>query len=309
MAGSSIPTSWRLSPTWCAAGVLIVIVLATIASLPWTLSIVDEGTSIARFEATDPQRALLPPATGSVLGTDRLGRDLLARLLLGGGISLMVGLAAAGTALVLGTSWGLVAAMAGGKVDSVMMRMVDILYGLPAMLLVVLLAVAVDGARQRAGWSPGSGGRLWLDLMTLWVAIGTVSWLTLARVVRGQVLSLRQQPFLESARVVGVSVPRQVRRYYLPWLAGPIIACTALIVPMAMLSEAFLSFLGIGVREPLPSWGNLAASGLSELNPVKSHWWLLLWPCLMIGITLMSLMVLGESIRTKLDPRQRSVVT
>ena len=299
----------RMSPALWAALVLGLIVLASVASLPWTLSPKMAGEPVARFEATDPALALQPPSPKGWLGTDRLGRDVMARLLLGGGISLMVGLAAASTALVLGTAWGLAAAMSPGRVDNVMMRIVDILYGLPAILLVVLLAVAVDGVRQRAGWTLGGSGRLWLDLMTLWIAIGAVSWLTLARVVRGQVLSLRQQPFIESARVAGVPWTRQIRRYYLPWLAGPIIACTALVVPMAMLSEAFLSFLGIGVREPLPSWGNLASSGLSELNPVKSHWWLLLWPCVLIAVTLTALMVLGESLRARLDPRQRVVAT
>jgi len=297
----------RITPAWWAAMVLGLIVLATVASLPWTLSPLVAGDPVARFEATDPSHALQPPLTQGWLGTDRLGRDVLARLLLGGGISLMVGLAAATTALLLGTTWGVIAALSPARIDNLMMRIVDILYGLPAILLVVLLAVAVDGIRQRAGWALGGSARLWLDLMTLWLAIGAVSWLTLARVVRGQVLSLRQQPFIESARVVGVPWIQQIRRYYLPWLAGPIIACTALVVPMAMLSEAFLSFLGIGVREPLPSWGNLAASGLPELNPVKSHWWLLLWPCVLIAVTLTALMVLGEALRAHLDPRQRAV--
>ena len=136
-----------------------------------------------------------------------------------------------------------------------------------------------------------------------------MSWLTLSRVVRGQVLSIRSRPFVESARVVGVPTSRLILRYYLPWLAGPIIACTALIVPMAMLSEAFLSFLGIGVQEPLPSWGNMAASALSELNPVRSRWWLLVWPCVLIAGTLVALTIVGESVRQALDPRSREPVT
>ena len=229
----------------------------------------------------------------------------MARLLLGGGISLVVGLAAATTALLLGTTWGLTAAIAGGRVDSILMRIVDVLYGLPSILLVVLLAVAMDGFRDRVSIGEGGVPGMLLDLATLWIAIGAVSWLTLARVVRGQVLSLRTRPFIESARVVGVPIRLLVRRYYLPWIAGPVVACTALIVPMAMLSEAFLSFLGIGVQEPLPSWGNMAAAALSELNPVQSRWWLLLWPCLLIAATLIALTVLGESLRLAVDPRQR----
>jgi oligopeptide transport system permease protein len=291
-----------------AGGFLGLVLLLAIVSLPWTLGTAGGGERW--FEAVDPARALQPPSLDGPdvwLGTDRLGRSVAARLLLGGGISLVVGLAAAGTALLLGTAWGLTAAMFGGRVDAVMMRIVDVLYGLPSVLLVVLLAFAMDGFRERLSLAGGGGSRLLLDLMTLWIAIGAVSWLTLSRVVRGQVLSLRAQPCIESARLVGVPTGRLVRKYYLPWLVGPVVACTSLIVPMAMLSEAFLSFLGIGVQEPLPSWGNMAAGALSELNPVRSRWWLLLWPCALIAATLVALTVLGESIRIAVDPRQREV--
>ena len=296
----------RRRSIWIAGVFLALVGIGSLASLPWTLGR-DDGRVARRFEATTPAQRLQPPGVAGTapagwLGTDRLGRSMAARMLLGGGVSLVVGLAAAGTALILGTAWWLTAALSGGRVDGLMMRVVDVLYGLPSILLVVLLAFAVDGLRAGAPAASG-GGRLLLDLMTLWLAIGAVSWLTLARVVRGQVLSLRGRPMTDSAVVVGVPMHRLVMRYYLPWLAGPIVACTALIVPMAMLSEAFLSFLGIGVQEPLPSWGNLAAGGLAELNPVKSSWWLLLWPCLMIAATLVALTVLGESLRMRLDPR------
>ena len=296
----------RRASNWLAGGFLILVAMLSIATLPWTLG--SSGGGPSRFEATAPASALAPPSLrepATWMGTDRLGRSVTARILLGGGISLVVGLAAAGTALVLGTGWGLAAALGGNKVDAVMMRIVDVLYGLPSILLVVLFAVAMEGLQDRFGSGMAGGTRLLLNLATLWIAIGAVSWLTLARVVRGQVLSVRARPFIESARVVGVPTRRLVGRYYLPWIAGPVVACTALIVPMAMLSEAFLSFLGIGVQEPLPSWGNMAASALSELNPVRSRWWLLLWPCVLIAGTLIALTVLGESLRTSLDPRQR----
>jgi ABC-type dipeptide/oligopeptide/nickel transport system permease subunit len=182
------------------------------------------------------------------------------------------------------------------------MRIVDVLYGLPSVLLVVVLAVAFDGVRERLGIQSGSA-RLALDLVALFIAIGAVGWLTLARVVRGQVLSLKVRPFLDAAHVAGVGRWRLLRRYYLPWLAGPVLAYTALIVPTAMLAEAFLSFLGIGVREPLPSWGALAANGLSELNPVRFRWWLLVPPCILIAGTLVALTVMGESLRARTDPR------
>ena len=307
MAGLVSATTLRRRSLWWAAGFLLCVSLASIASLPWTLGATQQGTA-ARFEHARPSESLRPPAMGDPavwLGTDRLGRSLTARLLLGGGISLVVGLAAATTALLVGTSWGLTAALCGGRVDNIMMRIVDVLYGLPSVLLVILLAFAMDGLRARMWPGVTGGGRLVFDLMTLWLAIGAVSWLTLARVVRGQVMSLRTRPFLESARLVGVAIPRQIRRYYLPWLMGPVLACAVLVVPMAMLSEAFLSFLGIGVQEPLPSWGNMAASALAELNPVRSRWWMLLFPCLLIAVTLISLTVLGEQIRMAVDPRSR----
>lgn len=311
MARASRNPAHRRRNVVLAAGFLVLIVVSSVVTLPWTLGRQDDGRAASprRFEATNPAAALAEPSLveGRPMGTDRLGRDVLARTMLGGGVSLVVGLAAAATALVVGTSWGLVAALAGGRVDALMMRVVDVLYGLPTVLLVVLLAVAGDGVRERLHWTMDGAGRALFDLALLWIAIGAVSWLTLARVVRGQVLSLRTRPFMESARVAGLSLPRLVRRYYLPWLVGPVVACTALIVPMAMLSEAFLSFLGIGVREPLPSWGNLASSALSELNPVRTRWWLLFWPCVLIAATLISLNVLGEWMRVRLDPRQREV--
>ncbi len=302
------PQRSRRVSTWVAGGFLVLVMAASVCSLPWTLGAATHRGA-ARFEATSPAVALAPPSLQSAeawLGTDRLGRSVMARMLLGGGISLCVGLAAAVTALIVGTGWGLAAALGGGRVDAVMMRTVDVLYGLPSILLVVLFAVAIEGVQDRLGPGIEGGTRLILDLATLWIAIGAVSWLTLSRVVRGQVLSLRKRGFMESARVVGVPIGRQIRRYYLPWLAGPVLACTALIVPMAMLSEAFLSFLGIGVQEPLPSWGNMASAALAELNPVRSRWWLLLWPCLLIAGTLVALTVLGESLRRQLDPRQRA---
>jgi ABC-type dipeptide/oligopeptide/nickel transport system permease subunit len=185
------------------------------------------------------------------------------------------------------------------------MRIVDILYGLPTILLVVLLAVASDGLIDRSGRDLSPGVRGMISLGTLLLAISGVSWLTMARVIRGQVLSLRQQPFMEACRATGVPLHRQFLFHLLPNLTGPIIVYATLTVPAAILSESFLSFLGIGVREPLPSWGNLASAGLSELNTVRVRWWLLFWPCLFIGITLLALNFVGESLRQVIDPRRR----
>jgi len=330
-----------------------VLSLVCFASLPWSLGPAGPGEP-ARYKAEDLAAARRAPSwlgtgaapgggtvSGSVLGTDALGRDLLTRSLLGGAVSLSVGFAAALIAIVIGTSWGMIAGFAGGRVDAVMMRIVDVLYGLPYILLVVLLAVAADSiaesrlraADQRAEAQralyvaqaasdgdpealvarqseavrmyppPSESSRPMVNLITLLVAIGGVSWLTMARVVRGQTMSLRAQPFVHAAEALGASTPRILRVHILPNLAAPIIVYATLTIPQAILQESFLSFLGIGVRPPIPSWGSLAADGLSELNPVRSRWWLLVFPCALLASTLLSLNFLGEALRDALDPR------
>lgn len=326
----------------------------------------------------------------NLMGTDQLGRSLFWRCLMGGVISLGIGLTAAGISVIIGTLWGLVSGYMGGKVDSTMMRIVDILYGLPYILLVLLLVVAIDGmlsrvetnfaeyqkptnaktnagkepsedlkqerieyAKLAAKWetakavseseretlqtlehgSPAYQKQLELveelqaeaedlnptpfmlklirnypnavNLVPLLVAIGSISWLTLARVVRGQVLSLKAQPFVEAARAIGSPTHRILFRHILPNLVGPIIVYTALMVPQAILQESFLSFLGIGVKPPMPSWGNLAAEGLKQLNPVLSRSWLLVFPCVLLGMTLLALNFLGDGLRDYYDPKAK----
>ena len=307
------------------ASVLAFVLIACVATLPWSMGSVKSGaTSLARYEASNLSLNLLPPVweslreadaariesaraagqyvPGRVLGTDRLGRDVFARLLAGGSVSLLVGLSAAAIAVLVGTLYGSVAGAAGGRVDAALMRLVDILFGLPSILLVVLLAVAVDGVIERRGADLSATARQAINIATLLVAIGGVSWLTMARVIRGQVMSLRAKPFMEACRAIGVSAPRQFTAHLLPNLVGPIAVYAALAVPAAILSESFLSFLGIGVREPLPSWGNMAADGLGELNTVDSRWWLLVAPCLAIALTLVSLNFLGDELRERFDP-------
>lgn len=300
-----------------------------------------------------------------LLGTDNLGRDVLVRSLTGGGVSIGIGLAAALISVTIGTLYGAFAGYVGGRVDGTMMRIVDILYGLPYILLVVLLAVAGDAVvdeldtkanarrhhieqqamvevqsrvergeakiankeavRQlldaetdlRAKYEAQADqikrlqpakikpwARMLFDVVVLLVAIGGVSWLTMARVVRGQVLSLKAQPFMEAARAAGVPVWRQFGRHLLPNLMGPIIVYATLTVPQAILQESFLSFLGIGVQPPLPSWGNLAAAGLGELNTATSRWWLLAFPCALLGVTLLALNFVGEGLREAFDPKR-----
>lgn len=300
------------------------VLIGCFLTLPYTLGIVDvSGNAEHRYEAGNLQLNLLPPeyelsssehdridesqAAGQfvpnlVLGSDKMGRSLLSRLLLGGTVSLGIGLAAAFISVLIGTIYGATAGYLGGRADTVLMRLVDILYGLPYILLVVLISVAADGVISRAGLDPSSASRQVINVLTLLVAIGGIGWLTTARVVRGQVLSLREQPFMEACRALGVPPRRQFAQHLLPNLVGPIIVYGTLAVPAAILSESFLSFLGIGVQEPLPSWGNLASQGLNELNTVKSRWWLLVWPCVLIAITLVSLNLLGDRLKARFDP-------
>ena len=301
-------------------------------------------------DAPDPSPDSIASARPTfLLGTDQLGRDLLVRILAGGGISLGIGISAALISVVIGTTYGMIAGWSGGRVDAVMMRIVDVLYGLPYILLVVLLAVAADSIADRAiaknvgaiaaqreafiergisglpleqrddaeaigaieaeasrrySVTAAESQRSVVNIVTLLVAIGAVSWLTMARVIRGQVLSLKNQPFVEAARAVGAPTSRIFLKHLLPNLLGPIIVYATLTVPQAILQESFLSFLGIGVMPPMPSWGNLAAAGLNELNTVHSRWWLLVFPCAMLGITLLALNFVGEGLREAFDPRR-----
>jgi ABC-type dipeptide/oligopeptide/nickel transport system permease subunit len=325
---------FRGASTFLGASIVILMTSLCVGSLPFTLG--KSGSSEARrYEATNVDAALLPPfwaphtedeqnqlreiaetsghGFASWLGTDRLGRSVLVRCLAGGGISLAIGFCAAALTVIIGTLYGATAGFRGGRTDAFMMRIVDVLYGLPYILLVVLLAVAVNGLIDGIQNKPVAWWKAMLlgintdvlRLLTLLVAIGGVSWLTLARVIRGQVLSLKQQPFMEACRAIGVPVRRQFTRHLLPNLLGPIIVYATLAVPTAILSESFLSFLGIGVQEPVPSWGNLAASGLSELNTVRPRWWLLLWPCVLIAVTLLALNFMGEGLKERFDPKRR----
>ncbi|MBQ73059.1 MAG: hypothetical protein CMJ67_09170 [Planctomycetaceae bacterium] len=316
--------------------VLGLIFLACFASLPWTLGLVtvaggSGGSSTTlerRYEAGDLDLNDLPPWPAAMspevqdrmdairssgghvpdrlLGTDPFGRSVLARVLLGGAVSLGIGLASAVLAVVIGTFVGGISGFVGGRLDSVAMRIVDILYGLPYILLVVLISVAADGVISRFGLDPSSAARQVVNVATLLFAIGGVGWLTTARVVRGQVLSLREQPFMEACRAQGMGPYRQFTRHLLPNLVGPIVVYGTLAIPAAILSESFLSFLGIGVQAPLPSWGNLASDGLGELNAPRSRWWLLFWPCLAIAVTLVSLNLVGDRLKARFDPADGS---
>jgi ABC-type dipeptide/oligopeptide/nickel transport system permease subunit len=238
----------------------------------------------------------------SWLGHDDLGRSLLFRLLPGLLLSLLIGLSAALMALGIGVAWGAIAGLAGGRVDLTMMRIVDVLYGLPYILMVILLKIALTRplAAMLGGYT-----RL-ADLVVLLLAIGGVSWLTMARVIRGQVLSLKTQPFVDAARVAGAGPLRIVRRHLLPNLVGPMIVYATLAVPQAILQESFLSFLGIGVQAPVPSLGRLAADGVYAVNTFVGYWWLIVFPCGVLVLLLLALNVIGDHLRDRFEPIAQS---
>lgn len=224
-----------------------------------------------------------PPSAQHWLGTDKLGRDLLARILYGGRISLLVGLAATGVSLTIGVLYGTVSGYVGGKTDAFMMRLVDILYSLPFPIFVILLMVLV--------------GR---NLYLLFIAIGAVAWLTMARIVRGQVMSLRRQEFIEACVSLGLPLHRILWRHMIPNVLGPVIVYTTLTIPAVMLLEAFLSFLGLGVQPPQSSWGLLIKEGAEIMEEAP---WLLVFPGTLFALTLFSLNFLGDGLRDALDPR------
>ena len=223
------------------------------------------------------------PSYQHLLGTDIFGRDMLTRIMYGGRTSLLVGFIATSVALVIGVSWGALAGYVGGKLDAFMMRLVDILYALPFMIFIILLLVVF--------------GR---NLLLLFFAIGAVEWLTMARIVRGQVMTLKKQEFVEAAHSLGLPRHTIIIRHIVPNAIGPIIVYATLTVPNVMLLEAFLSFLGLGIQPPQSSWGLLINYGVETM---EEYPWLLVFPGLALTITLFALNFLGDGLRDALDPK------
>ncbi len=262
------------------AVVLIAVVLVTLLA-PWLTPYTFDEQNLAG--------QLQPPSWRHPFGTDLAGRDVLTRTLYGGRLSLAVGLVATLVSLVIGVTWGAVAGYRGGRTDSLMMRFVDLLYSLPFMFFVILL-VAYFGR----------------NLVLLFLALGAVQWLTMSRIVRGQMMQLRGEEFVQAIRALGAGPSRILFRHMVPNLLGPIIVYATLTVPAVMLEEAFLSFLGLGVQPPNASWGLLAAEGASAITALNTAWWLILFPGLALGVTLFSLNFLGDGLRDALDPRLRN---
>jgi oligopeptide transport system permease protein len=266
------------------------------------------------YTKTDLSIGATPPSAAHWMGTDYHGRDLLVRVFMGGRVSFAVGILATLVSFTIGVSWGGVAGYAGGRLDALMMRFVDVLYTFPFLIFVILVQVYFankDGALHQGfeaiitPFADDPKDSTWFSVFQIafqFVALGAVSWLTMARIVRGQVLTLRQQPFVEAARSIGVPHRWILARHILPNALGPIIVYATLTVPEVMLVEAFLSFLGLGTQEPLASWGSLAANG-AEIMVIYP--WVLVFPAAMLAITLFCLNFLGDGLRDALDPRIR----
>lgn len=235
----------------------------------------------------------------SICGRDKLGRDILSRIFWGARVSLIVGVVATLVSLVIGVTWGAVAGYVGGSVDNLMMRIVDVLYSVPFVFLVIFLISILSEDRVKDALA-GYG----IDRITIfYFVVGAIYWLTMARVVRGQVVSLRNEPFIEAARSLGVSQAAIVFRHLVPNLLSIVVVYLTLTIPRVILFEAFLSFLGLGVEPPDVSWGLLANEGIQVITKLKIYWWLIVYPSIAIGLTLFALNFLGDAIRDAFDPR------
>jgi oligopeptide transport system permease protein len=255
-----------------------------------------------------------PPSRAHWMGTDFYGRDLMARVFFGGRVSFSVGIIATMVSFVIGATWGGIAGYFGRRIDSVMMRIVDVLYTFPFLIFVILLRVffaSENGALHRAfqfvlgPFVSDSKDPSWFPIFQIcfvFAALGSISWLTMARIVRGQVIALRDQPFVEAARSIGVGHFAIIFRHLLPNSLGPMIVYATLEVPQIMLTEAFLSFLGLGTEEPLASWGLLTSSGAEMMDIYP---WTLVFPAIMLAVTLFCLNFIGDGLRDALDPRMR----
>lgn len=237
------------------------------------------------YQAIDLKLGPTPPSAAHWFGTDVLGRDLFSRTLGGGQISLAVGIVGTLVSLIMGVLYGAVAGYKGGRVDELMMRFVDLLYSLPYLFLVIILLVFFSNS-----------------ILMLFVALGMVQWLTMARIVRGQVLALRNAEFVQAARLFGTRTPGIIFRHLLPNMTGPIVVYATLTVPHVILQEAFLSFLGLGVQPPRASWGTLISDGAGVMSMFP---WMVFFPAGVLAAVLFSLNYLGDSLREVVDPRSR----
>jgi oligopeptide transport system permease protein len=238
----------------------------------------------------------------SLMGTDNLGRDVMARIFWGSRVSIIVALVAAFVSLVIGVTYGAISGYLGGWIDNLMMRFVDILYSIPFIFVVIFIITILSDEKVK----PALDRYGINQIIILYVLIGAIYWLTMARVVRGQVISLKTEQYIEAARTIGASSGRIVFRHLIPNVLGVVIVYLTLTIPAVMLFEAFLSFLGLGVTPPDVSWGILVNEGVQAITPIKVYWWLVLFPGLVFSLTLFALNFLGDGLRDALDPRLKN---
>jgi peptide/nickel transport system permease protein/oligopeptide transport system permease protein len=248
-----------------------------------------------------------PPTSEHWLGTDLHGRDLLVRLCYGAQISLLVGALGAAVSLVIGVLWGAIAGYAGGRIDGALMRIVDVLYSMPSIILAIVLMSTLEPILKNWLAAAGLPGVSKISrLLVLFAALGSVSWLTMARIVRGQVLSLRTRPFVEASRALGAEPMHILGRHIIPNVFGIVIVYLTLTVPAIILYESFLSFLGMGIEPPMASWGLLIAEGVEQINAIRIYWWLVVFPCGVLAATLLALNYLGDGLRDAWDVKGRA---
>ncbi|MDZ4287915.1 MAG: ABC transporter permease [Prosthecobacter sp.] len=293
-------------------GVLVLIAFSLPFALPEELKATSSGTFLPPF-TRDAE-------TGHMhyCGTDKNGQDLFYRLLTGAQVSLGVGIVGAFLSLIVGTAYGMISGYFGGRVDAFMMRAVDMLYAIPRILFIMIFIAVfddvfkdwLDGARlwaQEAGWrSAEEGARALMPyskVLVMIISLGVVEWLTMARIIRGQVLVLREMAFVTASRAMGQSGWVILRRHLLPNLSTIILTYLTLTIPAVILDESFLSFLGLGIEDPAASWGSLLKDGAQTINPLDSKWWLLAFPAIAMSVSLLALNFLGDGLRDAFDPK------
>ena len=292
-------------PAVLSAWFLVLLLLAVAA---WPILLKFSSADFAQTHQPDQlsDAQFAPPGIQHWMGTDVHGRDLFSRILYGAQISLLVGVVGTVVSLVIGVLWGAIAGYVGGRTDSFLMRIVDVLYSLPSIIFVIVLLTTLGDLLKQSQFienSPALAGRL--RVMLLFVGLGAVSWLTMARIVRGQVLSLRTRAFVEASRTLGSGAPRILFRHIIPNIFGIVITYLALTMPAIILYESFLSYLGLGVQPPMASWGTLIAEGVAQINPIRIYWWLIVFPGGVLVTTLLALNFLGDGLRDAWDVKAK----